>query len=298
MFPFLKMNGLGNDFVVIDVRGTHKDGTAGTAPSLALDPALARRIADRRRGVGCDQLVVIECPRAPEAIAFLRFLNADGGEAGACGNGARCVAAHLMQESGAERIVMETKAGLLSAELCADGSVSVDLGPALLDWRDIPLAHDMDTLHLDLSCGGLPSPVAVSMGNPHCVFFVEDADAVDIERLGPIVETAPLFPERTNVEFVSVRTSTTLRMRVWERGVGITQACGSGACAVVVAAHRRGLTERAVEVQLDGGSLFVTYRDDGHVVLRGPVAWSFTGEFDPADDPVHDPADTGGERAA
>lgn len=294
MLPFLKMNGLGNDFVVIDVRAARKDGTAGSDPALALDPTLARRIADRRRGVGCDQLVVIEDPRAPDAVAFLRFLNADGGEAGACGNGARCVAAHLMQESGAKRIVMETAAGLLNAERCGDGLVSVDMGPALLDWRDIPLVRDMDTLHLDLSCDGLPRPVAVGMGNPHCVFFVDDAEAVDVERLGPIVETAPLFPERTNVEFVSVRDRTTLRMRVWERGVGVTQACGSGACAVVVAAHRRGLTDRAVEVQLDGGSLFVTYRDDGHVVLRGPVAWSFTGEFDPVDDPI----DSGGERAA
>lgn len=283
MFPFLKMNGLGNDFVVIDVRTVGMNGTEDSVLAPSLDPALARRIADRRRGVGCDQLVVIEDTRAPDAAAFLRFLNADGGEAGACGNGARCVAAHLMRESGAERIVVETQAGLLSAELCSDGLVSVDLGPALLDWRDIPLAHDMDTLHLDLSCDGLPSPVAVGMGNPHCVFFVDDAESVDVERLGPIVETLPLFPARTNVEFVSVRDRATLRMRVWERGVGVTQACGSGACAVVVAAHRRGLTDRIVEVQLDGGSLFVTYREDGHVLLRGPVAWNFTGKFDPVE---------------
>jgi diaminopimelate epimerase len=288
MFPFLKMNGLGNDFVVIDSRTKDPEAPGGPEGgerppwTVPLAPDLARRIADRRRGVGCDQLVVIEESDDPKALAFLRFLNADGGEAGACGNGARCVAAHLMQELSVERIVVETRAGLLTAECCDDGLVSVDMGPAFLKWRDIPLSHDMDTLHLDLSIDDYSDPVAVGMGNPHCVFFVDDAEAVDIEVLGPRVETSPLFPDRTNVEFVTMRDRTTLRMRVWERGVGVTEACGSGACAAVVAAHRRGICDRNAEVQLDGGSLFVTYREDGHVVLRGPVAWSFTGEFDVA----------------
>ena len=280
MVPFLKMNGLGNDFVVIDSRT--KDPGAGErarwpAP-LARD--LVRHLADRRRGVGCDQIVVIEDSNIPKAAAFLRFLNANGSEAGACGNGARCVAAHLMRESGDDWVMVETQAGLLSAEICADGSVLVDMGPALMKWREVPLSHDMDTLHLNLSVEGLSDPVAVGMGNPHCVFFVDDAEAVDIEMVGPKVETSLIFPDRTNVEFVTMRDRETLRMRVWERGVGVTEACGSGACAAVVAAHLRGLCERTAEVQLDGGSLFVTYRDDGRVVLRGPVAWSFTGEFD------------------
>ncbi|MBL4721597.1 MAG: diaminopimelate epimerase [Alphaproteobacteria bacterium] len=276
MIPFLKMNGLGNDFVVID----HRTTDANTASTVAIESDLAQRIADRRRGVGFDQLVLIEDARQPGAVAFLRFLNADGSESGACGNGARCASAQLMRETGARDIIVETQSGLSSAILCDDGTVSVDQGVAELDWRNVPLASEMDTLHLDLSLGAVSDPVAVGMGNPHCVFFVEDADAIDVEALGAQIEISPLFPERTNVEFVSIHNRTRMRMRVWERGVGVTQACGTGACAAAVAAHRRGLCDRETEVVLDGGSLFTTYRPDGHVILRGPVEWNFQGEFD------------------
>jgi len=276
MIPFLKMNGLGNDFVVIDQRTI----SAHAAPLPEIDSALAQRIADRRRGVGFDQLVLIEDSRNSSATAYLRFLNADGSESGACGNGARCAAAQLMREMNSTDIVIETESGLTTAIVCDDGAVSVDQGLAKMDWRDVPLAHDMDTLHLNLSLENVSDPVAVGMGNPHCVFFVDDADSVEVERLGAQLEISPLFPERTNVEFASVRDRSHIRMRVWERGVGVTQACGTGACATAVAAHLRGFCDREAEIVLDGGSLFTTYREDGHVLLRGPVEWNFSGQFD------------------
>ncbi|MFT6583622.1 MAG: diaminopimelate epimerase [Alphaproteobacteria bacterium] len=277
MIPFLKMNGLGNDFVVIDQRTI----SANTAPLTEIDSGLAQRIADRRRGVGFDQLVLIEDPQTSSAVAYFRFLNSDGSESGACGNGARCAAAQLMRETNTTDIIFETESGVTTAQVCKDGTVWVDQGLAKMNWRDVPLAHDMDTLHLDLSLEEVSDPAAVGMGNPHCVFFVDDADCVDVERLGPQLEVSPLFPERTNVEFVSVRDRTHIRMRVWERGVGVTQACGTGACATAVAAHLRCLCDRDAEIILDGGSLFTTYREDGHVILRGPVEWNFSGMFNP-----------------
>lgn len=272
MIPFTKMHGIGNDCVVIDAREEPR----------ALRKEQIQLIADRRRGVGCDQLVLIEPARNDHAVGFLRFYNSDGSEAQACGNATRCIAARLMQEANSNRIAVETVAGLLPAHVDERGLVAVDMGPAQLEWRDIPLSREMDTLHLDLAAGPYSDPVAVGIGNPHCIFFVENADTLDPATQGPTVENDPLFPERTNVEFVSVLDRTRIRMRVWERGAGITQACGSGACAVAVAAVRRGLTDRQVEVILDGGSLFIDWRPDNHVVMSGPVAVAFTGELDDA----------------
>ena len=268
MIPFTKMHGLGNDFVVLDLRG------GGAAPG----PDAVRAIADRRRGVGCDQLVLIE--PADGADARLRFFNADGGESGACGNGARCVAASLMREAGVERLNLAVGERSLEATIGADGVVTLDMGPAQLDWREVPLARECDTLRLDIALGPLEGPVAVGMGNPHAVFFTDDAEDIDLAGLGPQIEHHPLFPERANVGVATVIDETHIRLRVWERGTGITLACGSGACAALVAANRRGLAGRAAEMMMDGGALHVAWRDDDHVLLSGPVATSFTGVLD------------------
>ena len=267
--PFLKMHGAGNDFVVLDAR----------LRPFALDHAAARAIADRHTGVGCDQLIVVGPPRQPGADAFMTILNADGSEVSACGNATRCVAWMLMQESGAGQAVIETRAGLLAASAAGEKLVTVDMGPARLDWQEIPLARTQDTLHLDLSLGPLADPVAVSMGNPHAVFFVADADAVDLAGLGPRLEHDPLFPERCNIEVAQILGPDRLRLRVWERGTGITLACGSGACAALVAAARRGLTGRRADVVVDGGVLTIEWLDNGHVMMTGPVALSFSGSL-------------------
>ncbi|HXQ42908.1 MAG TPA: diaminopimelate epimerase [Candidatus Udaeobacter sp.] len=267
--PFLKMHGLGNDFVVIDMRERKVD----------LDGDRARGIADRRTGVGCDQLLLIEPAKSKVADAFMRIRNADGGEVEACGNGARCVADVLMREKGSRHVVIETVVGLLDAEAADAGQVSIDMGAVRLDWREIPLAKAMDTLHLDLALGPLRDPVAVNVGNPHAVFFVADAEGVDIAALGPVLERHPLFPERANIEVASVVAPDRIRMRVWERGVGVTRACGTGACATLVAAARRKLTGRRGEVVLDGGTLLIEWLADNHVRMTGPVAVSFSGEL-------------------
>jgi len=264
---FIKMHGLGNDFVVVDGRGG----------DVTLDAERVRAIAGRRSGIGCDQLLEIRPPVAEGADAFMRIWNADGGEVGACGNGTRCVAAFLMAESGACEIVIETVAGLLRAETAGDGLVAVDMGEARTEWDEIPLAREMDTLSLDLSLGALSAPVAVNMGNPHAVFFVDDADAVDLAALGPRLETDALFPERANIGVAEVRGEAQIRLRVWERGVGLTQACGSGACAALVAAARRGLTKRRATVSQGGGALEIEWQKNNHVRMTGPVATSFMG---------------------
>ncbi len=266
---FTKMHGLGNDFVVIDARREPFQPTE----------LEARLIADRRLGVGCDQFLVMEPPTNGAAEIFLRIRNADGREVGACGNGTRCVARLLMDESGSATARIETAAGILAASEAGGGRVAVDMGPARLDWRDIPLAEPRDTLHLDFALGPLGDPVAVNMGNPHAVFFVADAEAVDLAALGPQIEQDPLFPERCNVGLVQVLSRRRLCYRVWERGVGITRACGSGACAAGVAAARRGLAERQVTLQLDGGELETEWREDGHVILTGPAATAFHGRL-------------------
>lgn len=263
MTAFLKMHGLGNDFVVFDARGK----------GLALDRESARALADRRFGIGCDQVIVIGEGRG-NADAAMRIYNSDGGEVESCGNAARCVGRLLMEEKDRDRVVIDT----LGAELvCTDaghGEVTVDMGAPKFAWDQIPLARETDTNHFEIE--GLDAS-AVNVGNPHCVFF---ADA-DIAALGPKVETHAMFPSRTNVEAVTVRDRTHLRMHVWERGVGVTSACGTGACAVAVAAHRRGLTERKVEIELDGGRLTIELREnDGHVLMTGPAALAFKGEVD------------------
>ncbi len=257
---FMKMHGLGNDFVVIDSRGREAVMTAG----------LARAIGDRHRGVGFDQLAEI---RDVDGADFaLDFWNNDGSMAAACGNATRCVCDHMMTERGVSSVRLVTARGDLAAVRRTDGLVSVNMGTPQLGWADVPLARSVDMLHLPLA----GDPVAVGMGNPHAVFFVPDAEGVDLLVCGPEVENDPLFPQRTNVEFVTVTGPDRLRMRVWERGAGVTLACGSGVCAVTVAAHLRGLTGRSVQIDVDGGMLEVDWRDDG-VWLTGPVAHAFDG---------------------
>jgi len=269
--PFVKMHGCGNDFVVFDERaGAH-----------GLTPARAAAIADRRRGVGCDQFIVIEKPPAGSpADAFMRIRNPDGGEAGACGNATRCVASLLSAESGRRSLAIETIAGLLPSDVLADGRVAVDMGPARLDWREVPLARPMDTLHLDFAEGPVADPAALSMGNPHATFFVEDLASLPVERLGSKLEHDPLFPERANIGFAQVLAPDRIRVRVWERTAGLTLACGSGACATLVNAARRGLTGRHATVVVDGGELEIEWRADGHVLMTGPATVAFQGRID------------------
>jgi diaminopimelate epimerase len=269
--PFVKMHGLGNDFIVLDAR----------ARPLVLDEAAVRTLADRRTGIGCDQLVLIEPPRDPAADIFMRIRNADGGEVAACGNATRGVALLLGRERGVRRVRIETLAGLLDAEILPDGGVAVDMGPARTSWREIPLAREMDTADVALALGPLAAPVCTNVGNPHATFFVADVEAVDLAALGPILEHDPLFPEGANIGVAAPLDRRRLRLRVWERGAGLTRACGSGACAALVAACRRGLAERRATVMLDGGALDILWREDGHVIMTGPAATAFVGEFEP-----------------
>lgn len=269
--PFVKMHGLGNDFVVVDAR----------QHPFAPDAPMVRALSDRRTGIGCDQLIIIEAATAVgEADVAMRIRNADGGVAGACGNATRCIASLIMDERASEHVIIETVAGLLEAERTPGGLISVDMGRVALDWRDVPLSEPADTLHLGISAGPLVDPVALSVGNPHAVFFVDHVERIPLEMFGPVIERHPLFPEFTNVEAVEVLSRERLRMRVWERGAGLTRACGTGACAALVAAVRRGLAERKAEVVLDGGTLTVEWLRDNHVLLTGPAATSFRGVMD------------------
>ncbi len=269
--PFLKMHGCGNDFVVFDER----------ARPLGLTPARAAAIAHRRTGVGCDQFIAIEPPPpSSTADAFMRIRNPDGSEAGACGNATRCVVSLLAAESGRADITIQTISGLLPSRMLPDGRVTVDMGPARLSWQDIPLAHEADTLHLPLALGPLSDPAACSMGNPHATFFVPDITALPIETLGPALETNPLFPAKANIGFAQILAPDRIRLRVWERATGLTLACGSGACATIVNAARRGLTARRATIIVDGGTLEMEWREDGHVLMTGPVATSFRGTLD------------------
>ncbi|MEX0923551.1 MAG: diaminopimelate epimerase [Rhodovibrionaceae bacterium] len=268
---FLKMHGLGNDFVIFDAR----------REPLPLSEAQAAAIADRRRGVGCDQVIAMEPPQDGGADLFMRIWNNDGSEAGACGNATRCVAALLFHESGKEKATIQTLAGLLPVAAAADGLVSVDMGEARFGWREIPLAREMDTEHLELSYKTFSDPVGLNIGNPHAVFFVETPpDDETLTEAGAALERDSLFPERTNVQFVQVLGRERLRQRVWERGAGITQASGSGACAGAAAAVRRGLTERRVTTEMDGGEMILEVRADWHVVMTGPVALAYAGEVE------------------
>jgi diaminopimelate epimerase len=269
---FRKMHGLGNDFVVLDQR----------RDPVAIGAAAARALADRHTGIGCDQVLLLEPPNDSLAQVFMRVLNPDGSEAEACGNGTRCVARLIGAEIGKSELLIETAGGLLDAKLHKDGSTTINMGRPRLFWRDIPLAREMDTLHVKLHCGPLSNPVCTNIGNPHATFFVDDAEAIDLAALGPKLEHDALFPERANIGVATVRDRQTIRLRVWERGVGNTRACGSGACAALVAAHRRGLTGRRAAVKLDGGDLDIEWRDDEHVLMTGPAALSFEGSFDAA----------------
>ncbi len=265
---FQKMHGLGNDFVVL------------RAPKDTFSPEAVRRIANRRTGIGCDQLLVIEPAQDERADLFMRIYNPDGSEAQACGNGTRCVARLWMDENDKDSCIVQTVAGLLACKRAADNMVQVDMGAPRLKWQDIPLAEERDTLHLGVMSGELNDPVAVNVGNPHTIFFVEDVERVNVANLGAQVERHVLFPERTNVEFAQVLASDKIRVRVWERGTGLTQACGSGACATIVAAVKRGLSARKAEIVLDGGSLYLEFRaSDDHILMTGPAAYVFTGSM-------------------
>jgi diaminopimelate epimerase len=265
---FHKMQGLGNDFVVLDRR----------SGKLSLSAAQLRRVADRRLGVGCDQILSLE--PSQQADVFMRVYNADGSEVGACGNGTRCVARLIMEERGGNRATVETAAGILAVTAGLQG-YTADMGRPRFGWDEIPLAKPMDTLALDLALGPLSEPVAVNLGNPHAVFFVDDAEAVPLAELGPPLERHELFPERANIGVAEVRDSRTIRLRVWERGTGLTTACGSGACAALVAAVRRGLAERSADLLLDGGTLRIAWNEADRVLMTGPAKHSFKGRLDP-----------------
>jgi diaminopimelate epimerase len=227
-------------------------------------------------------VIVIEPSETGVADAAMRIFNADGSEVGACGNATRCVASLLFRESGADHVTIETDAGLLDAAAAPGGLVTVDMGPVRTEWRDIPVAEALDTLHMGIAEGPLSDPVGVNVGNPHAVFFVDDAAKIPLDKVGPKLERHRLFPERANIGVAQILSPRHLRLRVWERGTGITLACGTGACAAAVAAHRRNLTGRKVEVLVDGGALTIEWAADNHVLMTGPAATSFTGDLDPA----------------
>lgn len=270
--PFLKMNGLGNDFVVVDSRETGR----------RYDRAAVRRISDRTRGIGCDQFIVLETPRAQGADVFMRIYNAEGGEVDACGNASRCIAAILAEETGRPEVTIETNAGLLASDV--SGPVAtVDMGRPRFDWDQIPLAEPFaDTTGIELQIGPIDAPIlhtpsVANVGNPHAIFWVDDVARFDLARIGPMLENHPIFPERANISLAQVIAPNRIRVRVWERGAGITQACGTAACAVGVAAARKGLTGRTVTVELPGGPLTIRWREsDNHILMTG--AWSLDGE--------------------
>ena len=261
--PFMKMHGLGNDFVILDAR----------ARPVPVTPALARGIGHRHFGVGFDQLAVIETGAAD---AHLVFYNADGSTSAACGNATRCIARHLMTESGKTQLTLTTQRGTLYARDAGNGLTSVNMGQPQLDWHEVPLAEAIDTLELPIEGG----PTATGMGNPHCTFFVDNAEAIPLAEFGARYEHHPLYPERTNVQVAQVIGPDHIRMRVWERGVGITLASGSSSCATAVAAARRGLTGRAVQIELDGGPIQIDWQDDG-VWMTGPTRHVFSGTLTP-----------------
>jgi diaminopimelate epimerase len=265
---FRKMNGLGNDFVVLDARSR----------ALSLAPEAVRAIADRKAGVGCDQIVALE--PSTRADAFMRIWNADGGEVGACGNAARCVAALLAEERGVPHVSIETESGVIGANLNDDRSVTIDMGAPRFAWDEIPLAKPLDdTTAIPLEPGADPAlglASAVNVGNPHCLFIVADVESHDLARLGPKLEHHPLFPERANISLVQVLGPTHLKLRTWERGAGLTRACGTAACAAAVAAARRGLSGRKVKVSLPGGDLVIAWREtDDHILMTGPYALDY-----------------------
>lgn len=269
---FIKMHGLGNDFAIFDAR----------AQTLEIPAEKIRQIGDRRLGIGFDQMVIIDPAKSGETDAFLRIYNADGTEVGACGNATRCIVALLTRELNKPAVTLETKAARIEGSMKKD-RVMVDMGNVYLEWKDIPLSREEDTLSLSVEKGVLKHPVAVNVGNPHAVFFLQnnELENIPLEKLGPEVENHPLFPEKVNVEVAHVVNRGRIRMRVWERGVGITRACGTGACAVAVAGVRRGLSLRRVIVELEGGELEIEWREsDNHILMTGAVAEVYRGEVE------------------
>jgi diaminopimelate epimerase len=272
--PFLKMHGLGNDFVILD----------GRKKTLDLTLERRRSIAHRQLGIGCDQLIVLEPPTDRDADIFMRIYNPDGSEAGACGNATRCVASLVMDERETDQVTVQTISGLLEAQKTGKGAnglpvISVDMGLAKLDWREIPVREACDTKHMPVGLGPLQDPVGTNMGNPHATFFVEDLAAIKLEELGPKLEHDPFFPQRANIGVAQMAGKDRLRLRVWERGTGLTLACGSGACAAGVAASRRGLTGRRVEVMVEHGTLTIEWLRDDHVMMTGGISLSYKGEL-------------------
>ena len=268
--PFLKMNGLGNDFVVIDCR------------EKAFDPSekFLRFVADRKRGVGCDQFLFLRKPKTQGADVYMEIYNADASTVRACGNGTRCVAKLMFDETGRDNCVIETVVGLLKAWKDPSGLIAVDFGEPSFAWDKIPLARDVDTLHAPIASGGLFAPCCVNVGNPHAVFFVPDVKEVALADTGAVLEHDPIFPERCNIEIAQIMAPDRIRMRVWERGAGITEACGSGACATLVAAVRRGLSARRATIVLDGGELVIEWREgDNRIIMIGAASLSFKGEL-------------------
>ncbi len=274
--PFRKMNGLGNDFVVLDAR----------QQKIPLSPAAVQRIADRRSGIGCDTVVVLE--PSTRAELMMRFYNSDGSESSACGNASRCIAWLINDENGNTQPLLETKAGVLKTTVHKDGSVTVDMGKPKFRWDEIPLSEPFhDTKQIELQLGPIDKPIlhspsVVNVGNPHCIFWVEDVNAHQLDRFGSILEHHPRFPERANISLAQITSPATLKLRVWERGIGLTQACGTGACAATVCAARKGLTDRAVTVTLPGGDLHVDWRADDHMWMTGPAQLDFIGNLEPA----------------
>lgn len=265
---FAKMNGLGNEIAVLDARER----------PLTLNASAVEALATAGKGIGFDQLMLLLPPRNPIADVYTEIWNADGSKVAACGNGSRCVAWYVMREMNRENLVIETEAGLLGAVSVGPNLISVDMGEPILDWELIPMSERMDTIRIELQVGPIDDPIlhgpgVVSMGNPHCVFFVQDAELAPVEAVGPMIEYHPLFPERTNVGFAEIVARDHIRLRVWERGAGLTKACGTGACAALVAAVRRRLCDRVAKVQVDGGMLEIEWREsDNHVIMTGAVA--------------------------
>ncbi|WP_295638717.1 diaminopimelate epimerase [Novosphingobium sp.] len=275
--PFRKMHGLGNDFVVIDRRD------AALAAWPAMTGTRAAALADRQTGIGCDQVIVLE----PSAVARvrMRIFNPDGGEVESCGNATRAVGMLLAGQTGAAETTIETGGGLLTARVDEAG-IAVDMGAPRFDWDAIPLAYAMDTLHMPVGWEDLSDPTAVNVGNPHVVCVVADAQAVDLARLGPQIETDPLFPSRINVNVLNLAGPDHIRLRVWERGAGLTRACGTGACASAVVAIRRKLVASPVRVSLPGGDLTIAWAPGGSITMSGPATLAFEGTFDDAQFPA------------
>jgi diaminopimelate epimerase len=266
--PFVKMHGLRNDFVIVD--GREKPYTPCVEGIV--------RICDRREGVGGDQLLVVEPPQSDGPHAFVRIINTDGREVEACGNATRCIGWLLMRESNREEVVIETKGGVLACRLVGEKQVSVEMGRVRTDWHEIPLSHEMDTLHLRIGAGPLQDPVGMNIGNPHAVFFVDDLGAVDLTQYGLKLQKNPLFPEEANIGAVQLIDPKTLKLSVWERPGVLTTACGTGACVAVAAAHRRGLTtERLMTVIMPAGSVEIELKEAGTVVMTGPVETCYAG---------------------